>query len=114
MLFLGYSLHTSTYLPMKMEQTECSEMLALKIHMPVNTPEESIQQSEHCESLKSRKIMPSFQELLDPSMYIKDQLSSVKHFHSGSLPSTTAQPRLHSRCLLKTRTYPRPNTILLL
>ena len=38
---LGY-LHT--YLPMKMEQTECSETSAYKIQMPGNYPEESIQQ----------------------------------------------------------------------
>jgi len=46
-----------TYPPMKMEQTECSEMLAYKIQMPGNYPEESIQHSEHSESLKSRICM---------------------------------------------------------
>ena len=35
---------------MKMEQTECSEMSAYKIHYP----EESIQDSKRDESLKSR------------------------------------------------------------
>ena len=39
---------------MKMEQTECSETLAYKIHVPGNYPEESIQHSEHGESLNSR------------------------------------------------------------
>jgi hypothetical protein len=39
---------------MKMEQTECSEKLAFKLQTPVNHPEESIQHSEHGESLKSR------------------------------------------------------------
>jgi len=34
-----------TYPPMKMGQTECSETLAYKIHMPGNYPEESIQQN---------------------------------------------------------------------
>ena len=43
-----------TYLPMKMEQTECSETSAYKIQTPGNYPEESIQHSEHGESLKSR------------------------------------------------------------
>jgi len=38
--------------------------------------------------------MPSFQELFDPSMYIKDQLHSAQHYHSGSLPCTTAQPHV--------------------
>jgi hypothetical protein len=42
------------YPPMKLEQTECSETLAYKIHTPGNHPEESIQHSEHGESLKSR------------------------------------------------------------
>jgi hypothetical protein len=42
------------YLPMKMEQTECSETLAFKLQTPGNHPEESIQHSEHGESLKSR------------------------------------------------------------
>jgi hypothetical protein len=39
---------------MKMEHTECSETLAYKIQMPGNYPEESIQNSEHGGSLKSR------------------------------------------------------------
>jgi len=33
---------TGTYLPMKMEQTECSEMSAYKIQTLRNYPEESI------------------------------------------------------------------------
>jgi len=35
--------HLHTYLPMKMEQTECSETLAYKIQTLGNYPEESIQ-----------------------------------------------------------------------
>jgi hypothetical protein len=42
------------YPPMKMEQTECSETSAYKIQTLGNYPEESIQHSEHGESLKSR------------------------------------------------------------
>jgi len=38
-----------------MEQTECSETSAYKIQTLGNYPEESIQHSEHSESLKSRK-----------------------------------------------------------
>jgi len=34
---------THTYLPMKMEQTECSETSAYKLQTPENYPEESIQ-----------------------------------------------------------------------
>jgi len=51
--FLVHS--TLTYPPMKMEQTECSETLAYKLQMPGNYPKESIQHTEHGESLKSRK-----------------------------------------------------------
>jgi len=43
-----------TYPPMKMEQTECSETSAYKFQTPWNYPEESIQHSEHGESLNSR------------------------------------------------------------
>ena len=41
---------------MKMEQIECSETSAYKIQTPGNFPEESTQQSEEGESLKSRMI----------------------------------------------------------
>ena len=39
---------------MKMEQTECSETSAYKLQTPGNYPKESIQHTEHGESLKSR------------------------------------------------------------
>jgi len=42
-----------TYLPMKMEQTECSGMSTYKIQTPRNYPDESIQHSEIGECLKS-------------------------------------------------------------
>ena len=42
------------YPPMNMEQTECSETLAYKLQTPGNYPKESIQHTEHGESLKSR------------------------------------------------------------
>jgi hypothetical protein len=38
---------------MKLEQKECSETSAYKIHTPGNYQEESIQHSEHGESLKT-------------------------------------------------------------
>jgi len=44
------------YLPMKMEETECSETSAYNIQTPGNYPEENIQHTEHDESLKSGKI----------------------------------------------------------
>jgi hypothetical protein len=37
---------------MMMEQAECSEVLALKLQMPVNRPKESKNHSEHIKSLK--------------------------------------------------------------
>ena len=40
------------YLPMKMEQTECSETSAYKLHTPGYYPKESIQHTAHGESLK--------------------------------------------------------------
>jgi hypothetical protein len=42
---------------MKMEQTECSEMLAYKIQTPGNYPEESMPHSERGQSLKSRMYL---------------------------------------------------------
>jgi len=45
---------------MMMEQTDCSEMSVHKIQMPGNYPEESIQHSEHVETLKSRNISFTF------------------------------------------------------
>jgi len=49
------SLAGGTCRPTKMEQTECSETSAYKVQTPGNHPEESIQHSEHGESLKSRR-----------------------------------------------------------
>jgi len=43
-----------TYLPMKMEQTKCSETSAYKIQAPGHYPEENIQHTEHGESLESK------------------------------------------------------------
>ena len=54
-----------TYPPKKMEETECSETLAYKIQMPGNYPEESIQHSEHSESLKSIMIRESYVLILN-------------------------------------------------
>jgi len=49
-----------TYLPMQMEQTECSETSAYKTQMLGNYPEESIQLSEDGKSLISRICMTLF------------------------------------------------------
>ena len=44
-------------MPMKMEQTECSETSAYKIQTPGNHAKESIQHTEHGESLKLRNYL---------------------------------------------------------
>jgi hypothetical protein len=40
---------------MKMEETECSETLAIKLHTLENNPKENIRHSKHGDSLKSRR-----------------------------------------------------------
>jgi hypothetical protein len=69
-----FNLHT--YPPMKMEETQCSKTLAFKLQTPVNHPEESIQHSEHGESLKlgrSYVLMaspcPSFYASVSPNKF---------------------------------------------
>jgi accessory gene regulator protein AgrB len=54
---------------MKMKQTECSETSAYIIQAPGNYPEESIQHSEHGESLKSRSICAAMR-LLSKCLFI--------------------------------------------
>jgi hypothetical protein len=55
---------------MKMEQTECSETSALKIQTPGNNPEESIQNLEHGESLKSRIVQVSYAACVGTVRYL--------------------------------------------
>jgi hypothetical protein len=43
-----------------MEQKECSETLATKLHTPENIPQKNIWHSENSESLKSRIVQTSF------------------------------------------------------
>jgi hypothetical protein len=50
------------YLPTKVEHTEGPETSAYKIQTPGIYPEESIQHSEHCESLKS-SLKDNFQNM---------------------------------------------------
>jgi hypothetical protein len=49
----------SSHLPAYEDGTECSETSAYKIQTQGNYPEESRQHSEHGESLKSGRILPS-------------------------------------------------------
>jgi hypothetical protein len=53
------------YLPMKMERTGCSETSACKFQTPGNYPEESLQHTEHGESLESRIYHSYFREEID-------------------------------------------------
>jgi len=61
---------------MEMELTECSEMLAHKIHTPGNHPKERIQHSEHRESLKLRIIILAFAETQVPPSAFNGSLSA--------------------------------------
>jgi len=54
------------YLPMKMEQTECSETSAYTIQTPGKYPEENIQHTEHGKSLKSRILMTVISHVCGP------------------------------------------------
>jgi len=54
---------------MKMDHSECPEMSAYKFQTPGNCPEESVQHSEHGESLKSRNLDSLIYKLL----YIKSK-----------------------------------------
>jgi hypothetical protein len=66
-----------------MEQTECSETLAYKIQTPENYPEESIQHSEHGESLESstNKFSSNFRIERDGKVrcQVGKQISSKAH-----------------------------------
>ena len=73
----SYLVILHTRLPMKMGHTECSETSAYKIQTPGNYPEESIEHSEHGESLKSRMairlaVLNSFVKLDHSSLYLLD------------------------------------------
>jgi hypothetical protein len=56
-----------------MEETECSETRACKIQTPGNYPEESIQHSEHGESVKSRISESVCYEMLVEFAYFMTQ-----------------------------------------
>ena len=76
-----------TYLPMKMEQTQCSETQAYKIQTPGNYPEENIQHKEHGESLKSRIYLDRFSLLLFCAVteYVYLELTAYNHQDSHLL-----------------------------
>jgi hypothetical protein len=77
-----------TCLPMKMEQTECSETSACKIQMLGNYPEENIQHSKHGASSKSSTHC-SCSILIRPeySQQIFEKSSNVKYYKNPSIGS---------------------------
>ena len=80
-VFIDEYVFLHTYPPMKMEQTECSETSAYKIQTPGNYPEESIQHSEHGESLKSI----NFVHLLACSLELSMQVEQCKNLHTTNI-----------------------------
>jgi hypothetical protein len=68
---------------MKMELTECSEKSAYKIQKPGNYPEESIQRTEHGESLKSRIFFHSL--ALSIFVPVFSTIICVRRFHLPKL-----------------------------
>jgi hypothetical protein len=67
-----------TYPPVKMEQAECSETSAYKIQTPGNYPEESIQHSQHGESLKL-SIMAYFHRTQSQIKIIRKNANFICH-----------------------------------
>ena len=78
---------THVYLPMKMEQTECSETSTYKLQTPGNYPKESIQHAEHGESLKSRIVFNSFTKSLQ---YQQTHISPIMCFSANWLLHVSA------------------------
>jgi hypothetical protein len=66
-LSLTFYIHTAvsrhTYWPMKMEHTECSEKLAIKLQTPGNNPEESIRHSNAPKVWNQEKLNTDQQEI---------------------------------------------------
>jgi hypothetical protein len=84
---------------MKLEQTECFETSAYKIQTPQNSPEESIQHSEHGEILKSRTYMilgksPEFQITI---FFLQIPFLFTVYTGSSSIASTTHITALERR-----------------
>jgi hypothetical protein len=98
-----------TYSPMKMEQTECSETLAFKLHTPVNHPEEIIRSLYNsatnwfifptacvsCSEIKQAvpivyKILPYARHYTSPSIFLPTRvhdhlLHPTKHIQSCAI-----------------------------
>jgi hypothetical protein len=77
-----------TYSPMKMGQ--CSEMLAFKLQTPGNNPEESIRNSKHGDSLKSRTrpICRTYLPYFSLAQQISWELHRLRRLHSPGFQGT--------------------------
>ena len=86
---VGVSRKNLLTLPMKMEQTECSETSAYKIQTLGNHPKERIKHSEHGESLKSRLHL----NCTGLSMHVGYGIMSILHLVKiGSLSQPLRKP----------------------
>jgi hypothetical protein len=84
---------------MKMEQTECSEMLAFKLWTLMNHPAESIQHSENGTSLKSRKKHALKRsaitlKLRTPLLWLTSEVA-LKLAHAGFRETTVCRSSSH-------------------
>ena len=93
----------SSYLSAYGDGTECSETSAYKTQTPGNYPEESVQHSEHGESLKSRLIQYCFYYVSAAILSFKTLINLLKfievlrkHNHIEALTHISSVPTLRS------------------
>jgi hypothetical protein len=66
---------------MKMEQTECSETLAIKIHTPEKNPKENKRHSKQGENLKPRLILIVFHQKFRKALDLFNQAECMNLSH---------------------------------
>jgi hypothetical protein len=86
-LFRTLSLHGQV--GMKMEQTQCSEMLAFKLQTPGNHPEESIQQSPSLSSMVCYGMALNFviHSVENKSSIYRSDPNILNHSYTSYLPA---------------------------
>ena len=89
---------THTYLPMKMEQTECSKTSAFKTQKPVNYPKVIIQHSKHGESFKSRTHSNSVKLEVLHTFWMFSMAFCTSCWHSSTKPMFNRRRALISMC----------------
>jgi len=87
-----------------MEQTDCSETSAYKLQTPRNYPKESIQHTEHGESLKSRIHCLTFRKTTIFTDHQFSKWSSVVQdkihvSHSGVYAEGNGTTHIHLACV---------------